>query len=121
MREGKSHRGHKAIIGEVQVMYWNFNHERCSSGAFEHDCSPFRRPEQDVCPQKGALKSGIAPNPAYVADLEASRGTVGDLEVSRGTVGKPDNVGVLGTVYKDENISEQDMWKTRDWGEGITI
>jgi hypothetical protein len=120
MRKGKSHRSYKAIIGEVQVMYWNFNRKRCGSGAFEHDCGPFRRPEQNVCPQERTLKGGIAPSPAYVADLEASGGTVGDLEASRGTVGNF-NIGVLGTMYKDENVSEQDVWKTRDRGEGITI
>jgi len=92
------------------MVYRDLNRERCCSGAFEHDCGPFGWPEQNVCPQERALKSGIAPGPAYVADLEANGGTEGKLDV-----------GVLGTMYEDENVSEQDMWKTRDRGEGITI
>jgi hypothetical protein len=109
MREGKSHRGYKTIFGEVQILYWDDNRQWCCSGAFEHDCGPFRWAEPNVSPQERALKSGIAPGPAYVADLNAGEGMAGKL------------VGGFGMMYKDENVCEQDVWKTRDRSEGITI
>jgi hypothetical protein len=110
MREGKSHRKYKAIFGEVQMLYWDVNRQRCCSGAFEHDCGPFWWAKQNVRPQERALKSGIAPGPAYVADLKTSGGMAGKLDV-----------GAFGMMDKDEDVCEQDVWKTRDRGEGITI
>lgn len=77
------------------MVYWNFNRQGCCSGAFEHDCGPFRRTEQDVCPQERALKSGIAPGPAYMADMKAGGGTVGNPNVGR--LGTPD-VNELGMM-----------------------
>jgi len=76
MREGKSHRRHKAVIGEVMVLYLDSNSQRCGSGAFEHYWGPFRWTEQNVRPQERALESGIAPGPAYVAYLKARWGAV---------------------------------------------
>jgi hypothetical protein len=110
MREGKSHRRHKAVISEVIVLYLESNSQWCGSGAFEHYWGPFRWTEQNVCPYERALESGIAPGPAYVAYLKARWGAV-NIHV----------VGALGLMYEDENVCEEDVGKTRDGGEGVAI
>jgi hypothetical protein len=90
------------------MLYWNFNPQRCVSGALEHDSGPLGRAKQNVCPQKRALKSRIAPGPAYVAYMKARRRTEGGL------------IDALGAVYEDEDVGEQDVWKSRDGDKGIT-
>ena len=66
--------------------------------------------EQNVCPQEGALESGIAPGPAYVTDLKGRWGAKGKQVVS-----------ALGLMYEDENVCEEDVGKTEDGGEGVAI
>jgi len=91
------------------MLYWDFNPQRCVSGALEHDSGPLGRAKQNVCPQKRTLKSRIAPGPAYVAYMKARWRTEGKLDVD-----------ALGAVYEDEDVGEQDVWKSRDGGKGIT-
>lgn len=111
MGEGKSHRSYEGLISQVQVLYRNVDGQRCSAGAFEHDGGPFGRTKQNVCPQERALKCGITPGPTYVAGGKAGWGTLGRLG------------GVeLGVVdEEDENVGEEDVWKTRDGDKGIAI
>jgi hypothetical protein len=56
------------------------------------------------------MKGCIAPGSTYVADLKARRRTRDRL-----------GVDALGAVYEDEDVGEQDVWKSRDGDKGITI
>ena len=106
MREGKSHRRYKVVVDEVIILYLDSNSQRCGSGAFEHYRGPFRWTEQNICPQERALESGITPGPGYMAYLKARR-----------VVERKQVVGALGLMYKDENVCEEDVGKTRDGSE----
>jgi len=46
---------------------------------------------------------------------------VADLKARWRTEGKLDRVDPHGAMYEDEDIGEQDVWKSRDGGKGIAI
>jgi hypothetical protein len=87
------------MVGEVEMLYWDFNPKRYASAPLEHDSRPLRRAEQDVRPQERALESRITPGPTYVAYMKARWRTQGKLDVD-----------TLGAVYEDKDVGEKDVW-----------